>query len=172
MTSRLGVPRRESAPGVPTTSAVEAEPMKTVSAPTHTRKPARAKERSLRLTRPATLQVRPDPADHTGLKWAQTRRIRSSRKSRASSPPKQKPRLSGAFFKADDGTRTHDLLHGKCARPFAAVRGRSRAFAQTNVTLGFESPGGRIQVRFRYTSDQLCSGVNPACGRLFGGLRV
>jgi hypothetical protein len=28
-------------------------------------------------------------------------------------PPKRKPRLSGAFFGADDGTRTHDLLHGK-----------------------------------------------------------
>ena len=24
-----------------------------------------------------------------------------------------KPRLSGASFRADDGTRTHDLLHGK-----------------------------------------------------------
>jgi hypothetical protein len=28
-------------------------------------------------------------------------------------------------FGADDGTRTHDLLHGKCARPFAPVRARS-----------------------------------------------
>jgi hypothetical protein len=28
-------------------------------------------------------------------------------------PTNRKPRLSGAFFGADDGTRTHDLLHGK-----------------------------------------------------------
>jgi hypothetical protein len=26
---------------------------------------------------------------------------------------KKKPCLSGAFVEADDGTRTHDLLHGK-----------------------------------------------------------
>jgi hypothetical protein len=26
------------------------------------------------------------------------------------------------FLGADDGTRTHDLLHGKCWRPFAPVR--------------------------------------------------
>ena len=25
----------------------------------------------------------------------------------------KKPRLSGGFWRADDGTRTHDLLHGK-----------------------------------------------------------
>ena len=28
-------------------------------------------------------------------------------------------------LRADDGTRTHDLLHGKCERPFAPVRARS-----------------------------------------------
>src|SRR4029453_19443661 len=28
-------------------------------------------------------------------------------------PETQKPRTSGAFLQADDGTRTHDLLHGK-----------------------------------------------------------
>jgi hypothetical protein len=35
------------------------------------------------------------------------------------------PARCGAFAKADDGTRTHDLLHGKSERPFAAVRARS-----------------------------------------------
>jgi hypothetical protein len=28
-------------------------------------------------------------------------------------PRNEKPRRSGAFHGADDGTRTHDLLHGK-----------------------------------------------------------
>ncbi len=28
-------------------------------------------------------------------------------------------------FRTDDGARTHDLLHGKCERPFAPVRARS-----------------------------------------------
>jgi hypothetical protein len=28
-------------------------------------------------------------------------------------------------LEADDGTRTHDLLHGKCEQPFAPVRDRS-----------------------------------------------
>jgi hypothetical protein len=39
-------------------------------------------------------------------------------------------------------------------------------------TLGFESPGGNVQVRFRFTSDLLCSGTNPACGTLYPGARV
>ena len=39
-------------------------------------------------------------------------------------------------------------------------------------TFGFDSPGGNVQVRFRFTSDQLCSGTNPACGRLYPGARV
>jgi hypothetical protein len=37
----------------------------------------------------------------------------------------QKTPPSGAFVKADDGTRTHDLLHGKsqrCSHPCAPVR--------------------------------------------------
>src|SRR5687767_9043786 len=34
---------------------------------------------------------------------------------------KENPRFTGVL-EADDGTRTHDLLHGKCARPFAPVR--------------------------------------------------
>jgi hypothetical protein len=39
-------------------------------------------------------------------------------------------------------------------------------------TFGFDSPGGNVQVRFRFTSDMLCSGTDPACGRLFPGARV
>lgn len=40
------------------------------------------------------------------------------------------------------------------------------------ITLGFDSPGGNVQVRFRFTSDLLCSGTDPACGRLYPGARV
>ena len=40
------------------------------------------------------------------------------------------------------------------------------------TTLGFESPGGNVSVRFRFTSDLLCSGTNPACGTLYTGARV
>jgi hypothetical protein len=29
------------------------------------------------------------------------------------------------LLEADDGTRTHDLLHGKCSQPFAPIRARS-----------------------------------------------
>jgi hypothetical protein len=39
--------------------------------------------------------------------------------------PKQKPPIPGVFRGADDGTRTHDLLHGKsqrCSHGFAPVR--------------------------------------------------
>src|SRR3954465_15157754 len=42
--------------------------------------------------------------------------------------PKKTPRLSGAFKGADDGTRTHDLLHGKSQRSsqrFSPVRSNS-----------------------------------------------
>jgi hypothetical protein len=34
-------------------------------------------------------------------------------------------RFSGQFRRADDGTRTHDLLHGNGEQPFASVRCRS-----------------------------------------------
>jgi hypothetical protein len=39
----------------------------------------------------------------------------------AHTPERRKPRVSGAFGEADEGTRTLDLLHGKrvCWRIFA-----------------------------------------------------
>jgi hypothetical protein len=40
------------------------------------------------------------------------------------------------------------------------------------LTFGFDGPGGNVQVRFRFTSDLLCSGTDPACGRLYPGARV
>jgi hypothetical protein len=57
--------------------------------------------------------------------------------------------------------------------PVARFTGRSEGYpAWTKVTLGFDSPGGNVLVRFRFTSDQLCSGTTPACGGLFTGARV
>ncbi len=41
------------------------------------------------------------------------------------------------------------------------------------VTLGFDSPGGNVQVRFRFTSDTLCSALSgPACGETLTGAEV
>jgi hypothetical protein len=57
--------------------------------------------------------------------------------------------------------------------PLAQHSGRSEGYpGWQKVTLGFESPGGNVQVRFRFTSDQLCSGVNPACGQVWNGVRI
>lgn len=57
--------------------------------------------------------------------------------------------------------------------PIARLTGQSEGYpGWQKATLGFDSPGGQVQVRFRFTSDQLCSGIDPACGRLYGGLRV
>ncbi len=53
--------------------------------------------------------------------------------------PNKNPRFTGVLG-ADDGTRTHDLLHGKCERPFAPVRAGAlkppvcRAFPPTERT--------------------------------------
>lgn len=58
-------------------------------------------------------------------------------------------------------------------KPISQFTGQSTGYpAWQKVTLGFDSPGGDIQVRFRFTSDLLCSGTNPACGRLYPGARV
>ena len=69
--------------------------------------------------RPAPSRLRPcdrmDTNGHTRRAKACADHCRGNRK----------PRLSGTSGGADDGTRTHDLLHGKCERPFAPVRVRS-----------------------------------------------
>jgi hypothetical protein len=57
--------------------------------------------------------------------------------------------------------------------PVSRFTGQSEGYpGWTRVTLGFDSPGGDVRVRFRLTSDQLCSGTNPACGTLYAGTRV
>ena len=57
--------------------------------------------------------------------------------------------------------------------PVSQYTGQSEGYPDwTKQTLGFESPGGDIQIRFRFTSDLLCSGTDPACGTLYPGARV
>jgi hypothetical protein len=57
--------------------------------------------------------------------------------------------------------------------PASLFTGQTEAYPNwSKVALGFDSPGGNVQVRFRFESDQLCSGINPACGTLFTGARV
>jgi len=74
-----------------------------------------------------------------------SRRLNTGRKSpRYQSRQKVNPRFTGVL-EADEGTRTLDLLHGKCWRPFAPVRTRSLKPA---VCRGFRS-GDRPRVRVR-----------------------
>ncbi len=57
--------------------------------------------------------------------------------------------------------------------PISRFSGRNEGYPNwSTFTFGFDSPGGEILVRFRFASDQLCSGIDPACGTLFNGLRV
>jgi hypothetical protein len=57
--------------------------------------------------------------------------------------------------------------------PISRFTGVSEGYpAWQRFTLGFDSPGGNVQVQFRFASDLLCSGTDPACGRLYPGARV
>jgi hypothetical protein len=57
--------------------------------------------------------------------------------------------------------------------PISQFTGQSEGYPDwTKVTLGVDSPGGDVQARFRFTSDLLCSGTDPACGQLWTGARV
>src|ERR671919_774777 len=44
--------------------------------------------------------------------------------------------------------------------------------ARQELTLGLSDPGANVQLRIRSTSDLLCPGTVPACGRLHPGTRV
>jgi hypothetical protein len=59
--------------------------------------------------------------DTNGHKWRRLNRLA------VSTEATKKPCLSGAFLKADDGTRTHDLLHGQ-----ESARGDSNCPRMTN----------------------------------------
>jgi hypothetical protein len=58
-------------------------------------------------------------------------------------------------LEADDGTRTHDLLHGKCEQPFAPVRDRSlkRPCAAVSV-----QPSKRVRTRANAEPCHPCHG--------------
>jgi len=57
--------------------------------------------------------------------------------------------------------------------PISQFTGRSEGYpGWEKTTLGFDGPGGNVQVRLRFVSDQLCSGTDPACGTLYPGARV
>ncbi len=58
--------------------------------------------------------------------------------------------------------------------PLADFTGQNDGYPNwQNVTVGFDSPGGNIQVRFRLQSDQLCSGLETVwCGVAYQGVRI
>jgi hypothetical protein len=66
------------------------------------------------------------------------------------------PRFTGVSG-AVDGTRTHDLLHGKCERPFAAVRSRS---LKPSVCSGFSV--GRANVSEPEANAEPCHSCHGA----------
>jgi hypothetical protein len=59
-------------------------------------------------------------------------------------------------------------------RPISSFTGRGDAYpGWQKVTLGFDSPGGNVQVRFRFQSDQLCSWAEQVfCSGESHGVRV
>jgi len=74
-----------------------------------------------------------------------------------------------------DFVRAEWSADGTTWNTLAGVTGRNPDYPNWNrVTLGFESPGGEVRVRFRFTSDLLCSAVpDPAfCGGTWTGARV
>jgi hypothetical protein len=72
-----------------------------------------------------------------------------------------------------DFVRVEWSANGTSWVPISQFTGVSEGYpVWQKVTLGFDSPGGNVQVRFRFTSDLLCSGTDPACGRLYPGARV
>jgi hypothetical protein len=53
---------------------------------------------------------------------------------------------------------------GALWHPVARFTGRNASYPDWSlVTLGFESPGGEVRVRFRFSSDQLCSAADQLC---------
>ena len=58
--------------------------------------------------------------------------------------------------------------------PLTAFTGQNAAFPNwSKVTVGFNSPGGPVQVRFHLTTDQLCSALDAVlCGSPATGVRI
>lgn len=79
-----------------------------------------------------------------------------------------------------DTEPTFDYLYvewsndGSSWRPIGSFSGRGASYpGWEKVLLGFDSPGGDLQVRFRFTADQLCSFVEPVfCNDTYHGAMV
>lgn len=63
---------------------------------------------------------------------------------------------------------------GQTWLPLTSFTGENAAFPNwSRITTGFNSPGGPVQVRFHFTSDQLCSALDSVlCGSPATGVRV
>jgi hypothetical protein len=63
---------------------------------------------------------------------------------------------------------------GESWLPLTSVTGHNADYpAWSRVTVGFESPGGPVMVRFRFTTDQLCSALDSVlCGSPATGVRI
>ncbi|MPZ26632.1 MAG: hypothetical protein GEV12_09280 [Micromonosporaceae bacterium] len=71
-----------------------------------------------------------------------------------------------------DGVAAQWSADGQQWRQLGEFSGRTDGYpGWQKVTLGFSSPGGEVQVRFRFTSDLICSALTPGCGE-FTGARV
>jgi hypothetical protein len=81
--------------------------------------------------------------------------------------------LKGDIEDGFDFVRVEWSADGSNWVPISQFTGVSDGYPSwQRFTFGFDSPGGNVQVRFRFTSDLLCSGTDPACGRLYPGARV
>lgn len=85
-----------------------------------------------------------------------------------------------AFWLKLDTEPTFDYLYvewstdGTAWHTVGSVSGRGASYpAWDRVLLGFDSPGGPVQVRFRFAADQLCSWVEPVfCNDTYHGVMV
>lgn len=84
------------------------------------------------------------------------------------------------FWQKLDTEPTFDFLYvewssdGSTWHPLGSYSGQDAAYPGWERTLlGFTSPGGPVQVRFRFASDQLCSWVEPVfCNDTYDGVLV
>jgi hypothetical protein len=84
------------------------------------------------------------------------------------------------FWQKLDTEPTFDFLYVEWSsdastwHPLASYSGQDSAYPDWEKTLlGFTSPGGPVQVRFRFSSDQLCSWVEPVfCNDTYEGALV
>jgi hypothetical protein len=84
------------------------------------------------------------------------------------------------FWVKLDTEPTFDYLYvewssnGSSWQPIGSLSGRGAAYpGWDKLLMGWDSPGGPIQVRFRFASDQLCSNLEPVfCNDTYRGVMV